>query len=73
MKRAFRAALLIPVLLFAASPATCYFGVQHEIAKLPADPGRNDTAWIGMEWVERGIIVQAIAFTFAAATGVAWL
>jgi hypothetical protein len=26
-----------------------------------------------MEWVERGIIVQAIAFTFAAATGVAWL
>jgi len=55
--------LLISALLFVASLATCYFGVKYEISKLPPDhpahTGDND--WIGVEWIARGMAMQAIA------------
>ncbi len=74
MKRAIRAALLISVLLFAASLATCHFGVKNEIAKLPPDhpAHRGDTDWIGMEWIERAMVMQAIALALLATATVIW-
>lgn len=74
MRNVIRVALLIAALLFVASLATCYFGVEYEISKLPpehpAHTGDND--WIGVEWIGRGMALQAGAFIAALIALAAW-
>lgn len=64
MKTAFRTLLLVSLLLFVASWVTCYFGVQHEINKIPPDvrARMGDTDWVGVEWINRGMLLEGIAF-----------
>lgn len=42
-----------------ASWAICYFGVEHEISKVPPERRSlmTDFDWIGAEWVMRGTII----------------
>ncbi len=74
MKNVTRVALLIAALLFVASLATCYFGVEYEISKLPPEhPAHTgDDDWIGFEWVIRAMTLQAVAFFAALIALVAW-
>lgn len=46
-------------LLMIASFATCCFGVQHEIDKIPVETRARmgDTDWVGVEWIGRGMII----------------
>ena len=74
MQRAVRVALLVSALLLVASLATCFFGVRHEIDKLPADhpASRGDTDWIGVEWIERAMVMQAVALALPVAAAFVW-
>ena len=58
-----------------AGVATCYFGIQHEIAKIPPEQRARmtDTDWVGVEWVALGstifaggIVVLVITIAFRA-------
>lgn len=44
------------MLLVVASWATCHFGVEHEIAGIPAETRDQmaDFDWVGVEWIGRG-------------------
>ena len=53
--------MTLGVLLMVAALATCQLGVDHEIAKIPAEQraGMSDTDWIGAEWIFRGMAIGA--------------
>ena len=75
MKKLIKALLVIAVLLFVASCATCYFGVEHEINKIPAERRAqvSDFDWIGIEWIMRGMVISLIAFICAFAAIALWI
>ena len=63
MQRISRLLFLVAALIFVGGLATCWFGVQHEIAKIPPDvrARMSDTDWVGVEWVARGMTVCGFA------------
>ncbi len=75
MRIVIRSSLFIAALLFMASWATCHFGVEYEISKLPPDhpahTGDND--WIGVEWIMRAMLIQLAALFFSLMALAAWL
>jgi hypothetical protein len=46
-----------------ASFATCHFGVNHEISKIPPEvrAGMQDFDWVGVKWIKRGMILELTA------------
>ena len=75
MRRASRILFLLAGTVFLGGVATCYFGVDHEIARIPLEirAGMTDTDWVGSEWVLLGMVISAggicilvIAFAFRA-------
>lgn len=75
MKIALRLLLLISLLLSVASWATCRFGVQHEINKIPPEvrSRMTDTDWVGVEWIGRGMLMQGIALGLLVMAGAGWI
>ena len=64
MKRFIRILLISSLILTIVALATCHFGVQSEIDKIPVE-GRSKMAdfdWIGVEWITFGMFIQTIAF-----------
>lgn len=57
---------LIFLLLTTTSLATCHFGVESEIGKIPAEirAGMSNFDWIGINWIFYGTIIQIVAFVF---------
>jgi hypothetical protein len=49
----------LSLLLSIVSLATCHFGVQYEIDKIPPEirARMSDTDWIGIEWIFRGMLI----------------
>lgn len=65
MKKAIRVFTLTSVILFALACATCHFGVEHEISKIPPDvrARMSDTDWVGAQWVFRGMGIWALSLS----------
>ena len=63
MGRAIRILFGGVLLLLVASFATCYFGVGHAIRQQYPNgvPPGQDTDWIGVEWIGRGMILMLVA------------
>jgi hypothetical protein len=75
MKRVIRILLGGSLLLFVASLSTCYLGVGHAIRQQYPNgvPPGQDTNWIGVECIGRGIILMLAAIAaIISATGL-WL
>lgn len=53
--------MVLAAVTFVAGVATCFFGVEHEIAKIPAEQRARmtDTDWVGAEWVVWGVMIEA--------------
>lgn len=58
-----------------ASYASCKFGVQHEINKIPPEvrAGMSDFDWIGFEWIALGAIALVGAILLAMIATVLWM
>jgi TRAP-type C4-dicarboxylate transport system permease small subunit len=56
--------LIFGILLFVASMATCYFGVQYATSQIPPDrlSQMDDTDWIGIEWIGKGAFLLVLSF-----------
>ncbi len=67
-----RKLIVVAVLLFALGVGTCYSGVRHEIAQIPPQQRAQmtDLDWIGVKWVSRGMLVQAVAVALLFVAGV---
>lgn len=74
MKRPFRFLVTLSLVLTAASFATCIFGVEHEINKIPPErrAAMSDFDWIGIEWIFLCMAIQAVAVLLAATAFVLW-
>jgi hypothetical protein len=59
MRRLWRTLLSLSLLVIVSSWVTCYFGVQHEIDKIPQDQRAKmtDFDWTGVEWIEFGMTI----------------
>lgn len=59
MRNLQRGLFVLSLLLMAASWATCHFGVEHEISKIPAGHRARmaDFDWVGAEWIMRGTVI----------------
>jgi hypothetical protein len=75
MPKAIRMLLGGSLLLFVASCATCYFGVGHAIRKQYPDgvPPGQDTDWIGVEWIGRGMVLMLVAIAAVITAFCLWL
>jgi hypothetical protein len=67
--------IAISLLLSIASLATCHFGVQHEIDKIPPEikAQMSDFDWIGIEWIAGGSIIFVFAAISAITALTLWL
>jgi hypothetical protein len=65
----------ISLLLMVASWATCHYGVEHEIGKIPSETrlGMSDFDWIGVEWIWRGMMILFVAVVLDCAALMVWL
>ena len=74
MRKAIRRLLGGSLLLFVASYATCYFGVGYAIRQQYPNgvPHGQDTDWIGVEWIGRGMILMLVAITAIVLAGGLW-
>lgn len=63
MKRHIKILLFSFLLLTVVSFATCHFGVQHEINKIPPETREKmkDFDWVGIEWIGLGMIAEFFA------------
>ena len=70
-----RVLLWISAILFVAAMATCHFGVEHEINKIPPEvrAHMSDTDWIGAEWIFGGIGILALSLLSLLAALGHWL
>ena len=61
--------------MFVASLATCYFGVGHAIRQQYPNgvPPGQDTDWIGVEWIGRGMILMLVAIAAIVIAFCLWL
>jgi hypothetical protein len=75
MKNIHRILLGLSLVLMVASWATCHYGVEHEINKIPAETraGMADFDWIGVEWIGRGIIILFVAVAIDCVALMMWL
>jgi TRAP-type C4-dicarboxylate transport system permease small subunit len=75
MKKTVRAFISVSLLLFVASFATCYFGVNYSLNQIPPDVRKQmtDTDWIGSEWVGRGLLLMLCAIVLALVAIGIWL
>jgi hypothetical protein len=69
MKRLARILFFLGVLLWLTSLGTCHFGTQHAIDQIPPDVRAQmpDTDWVGIEWIERGMVILIAAYTLVGA------
>jgi hypothetical protein len=74
MMKIIRTLLGSSLLLFVSSFATCYFGVGYAVRQRFPDgvPPGQDTDWIGVEWIGRGIILMIAATAATAIAGGLW-
>lgn len=65
MKLAGIISFVLSILLILSSAAIMFFGMQHEINKIPPEvrARMTDTDWIGVEWIMRGFVVFFIAIS----------
>ena len=65
----------LSLLLMVASWATCHYGVEHEISKIPLEMrlGMSDLDWIGVEWIWRGMIILVVAVVLDCVALMMWL
>lgn len=63
MSRPIRLLLSGSLVVFALSIATCYFGVNYEVSKIPPEvrKGMSDTDWIGVEWIGGGMLLSLLS------------
>ena len=75
MKKAIRILLGGSLCLFVSSFATCYFGVGYAIRqRFPNGvPPGQDTDWLGVEWVGRGMILMLVAIAAVVIAVGLWL
>jgi hypothetical protein len=68
LKRLVKILAAFSLLLSAVSFATCQFGVQYEINKIPPEmrSRMSDFDWIGFEWIIRGTLIFFVAVISAA-------
>jgi len=61
--------------LLVTSFAACYFGVQHEINKIPLEQREKmtDFDWIGAQWIALGMVIFFFATLCALGSGIFWL
>jgi TRAP-type C4-dicarboxylate transport system permease small subunit len=64
MRKAIRILFGASLLLLAASLATCYFGVDYAVSQqFPGGvPPGQDTDFLGLGWVVRGMVLMLAAF-----------
>jgi len=67
MRKSSRILFGASLFLFAASMATCFFGVRYAISRIPPEELKRigDTDWIGVEWILRGGILLTFAVVLA--------
>ncbi len=55
--------------------ATCHFGTQHEINKIPRETRQkmSDTDWVGIEWIGLGVIIESLAFVCLVLSLILWI
>jgi len=65
----------LSLLLIVASWATCHYGVEHELSKIPAETRARmtDFDWIGVEWIWRGTIMLFVALILDFVALLMWL
>lgn len=75
MKRLQRVLFGLSLLLFVTSFATCHFGVEHEINKIPAEhrARMSDFDWIGYEWIELGMLIFLVGMLSAGGAFLLWI
>jgi hypothetical protein len=75
MKSVAKVLIALSLLLSIASLATGYFGVRHEIDKIPPEikARMSDFDWIGIEWIAGGLIIFAFALISAITGLTIWL
>jgi hypothetical protein len=75
MKNLHRILFAVSLLLIVASWATCHYGVEHEIGKIPPETraGMSDFDWIGREWIGRGMIILFVAVVLDCVALMMWL
>jgi hypothetical protein len=63
------------IFLSFASYASCRFGVQHEINKIPPEvrAGMSDFDWIGIQWIALGAIALLGAILLAMIAAMLWM
>jgi hypothetical protein len=74
MKKTVRILIGVALLLFVASCATCYFGVNYSVSQIPPEVRKQmtDTDWIGVEWIERGMLLMLCAILSTVAAICIW-
>lgn len=74
MKKSIKILLFISVLLTVSAFATCYFGVESEISKIPAERRAvmSDFDWIGVNWIAFGTIILLSAALSASFAIIIW-
>jgi hypothetical protein len=74
MKKAIRILLAGSLLLFVSSLATCYFGVDYAVRQQFPNgvPPGQDTDWIGVEWIGRGMLLMLAAIVAIIIAGGLW-
>jgi hypothetical protein len=67
MKKTVQILIGVALLLFVASCATCYFGVNYSVSQIPPEVKKQmtDTDWIGTEWIGRGMLLMLCAVVSA--------
>jgi hypothetical protein len=75
MKSVAKILIALSLLFSIASLATCHFGVQHEINKIPPEikSQMSDFDWIGIEWIAGGSIIFVFAAILAITALTIWL
>src|SRR5215216_147392 len=74
MRKAIRILFAASLLLAVASFATCYFGVDYAVRQQFPEgvPAGQDTDFLGLGWVVRGMILMLVAIMAGLAALVLW-
>ena len=62
MRNPLRLCVWVAVVLWILGAGMCYFGIEHEIARIPPDvrAGMTDTDWVGAKWAFRAMYLYVL-------------